>query len=194
MRDHVLEILNALGGKGIICGLSMGAALGAHVAAVAPDSVCALVMVSPVGFAGVPGLNAARLATSSPMLPVLPHLVERWMVRVVLSFVYGKLIDVTGRDVDEYWAPTQFPEFTIAMRNLLHEFTWRTPFPPLYVPSLFVSGGRDRFVSHSQIDQYCATTTPPMLHIVIKDAGHVVYDEAAPIVNEAMLEFFKSAR
>jgi len=31
---------------------------------------------------------------------------------------------------------------------------------------------------------------PELQHIVVQDAGHVVYDEAAPIVNAAMIEFF----
>lgn len=189
MRDHVIEILDAIGAPAIVCGLSMGAALGAHVAAFSPERVRGLVMVSPVGFSGVPGLNLVRLATSSPVVPALPHIVTRRSIELVLFFVNGKLRKISPRDVDEYWAPTQFPEFTIAMRNLLHEFTWRTPFPPLSVPCLFISGGRDRFVSHAAIDSYCQKI-PPMRHVVVRNAGHVVYDEAAPIVNDMLVEFF----
>src|SRR5512141_1119691 len=189
MRQHVVDILDALGAPAIVCGLSMGAALGAHVAASSPDRVRALVMVSPVGFSGVPGLNVLRFATASPVVPVLPRVTGRPAIELILSFVNGKLRKITPRDVDEYWAPTQFPEFTIAMRNLLHEFTWRTPFPPVGVPCLFISGGRDRLVSHAAIDSYCQEI-PPMRHVVIRNAGHVVYDEAAPIVNDLLVEFF----
>jgi hypothetical protein len=33
---------------------------------------------------------------------------------------------------------------------------------------------------------------PGVKHIDIRDAGHVVYDEAAPVVNDAILEFLES--
>jgi pimeloyl-ACP methyl ester carboxylesterase len=37
----------------------------------------------------------------------------------------------------------------------------------------------------------CCRTLPGMRYIEMKNAGHVVYDEAAPIVNEHLLEFFR---
>lgn len=191
MRQHVIEILDALGGSAIVGGLSMGAALGAHVAASSPERVRALVMVSPVGFSGVRGLTPIRVATPRPLTPVLPQLVDRWVVRTILHFVNGKLRSITPRDVDEYWAPSQFPEFSIAMRNLLHEFTWHAPFTPLNVPCLLVTGGHDRFVSHSAMEDYCRTM-PGIRHITVRDAGHVVCDEAAPVVNDAIIDFFAS--
>ena len=190
MRSHVEDIIEALGGKAIVCGLSMGAALGAHVAAYASHRVRALVMVSPVGFAGVRGLTPIRIATPSFMTPLLPKVAGRWTIRFLLKMVNGRLRDITERDVDEYWAPMQFPEFTAATRHLLHEFTWRAPFRPLGVPCLIITGGRDRFLSRGSVDHYCATM-PSVKHINIQDAGHVIFDEAAPVMNDAILEFLE---
>jgi pimeloyl-ACP methyl ester carboxylesterase len=190
MRAHVEEIIEALGGSAIVCGLSMGAALGAHVAAHLPERVRSLVMVSPVGFSGVRGLTPIRIATPSFFSPALPRITGRWTIQLLLEIVNGKLREITERDVDEYWAPMQFPEFVIATRHLLHEFTWHAPFEPLQIPSLVITGGHDRMVSRRSVRNYCETM-PGVKHIDIRDAGHVVYDEAAPVVNDAILEFLE---
>jgi pimeloyl-ACP methyl ester carboxylesterase len=191
MRLHLTQILEALGTPAIVCGLSMGAALSAHVAYSSPNLVRGVVMVSPVGFSGVPGLAAVRVATASPVTPLLPRIADRKVIALLLNMVNGKLRRITPRDVDEYWAPTQFPEFTLAMRHLLHKFTWRAPFPRLTVPVLLMSGTRDRLVSRESLES-CCLTMPDMRHIEVKNAGHVVYDEAAPIVNKSLIEFFRS--
>jgi pimeloyl-ACP methyl ester carboxylesterase len=191
MRLHLTQILDALGKPAIVCGLSMGAALSAHVTAASPERVRGVVMVSPVGFSGVRGLTAVRVATASPITPLLPRIADRKVIELLLNLVNGKVRAITPQDVDEYWAPTQFPEFTLAMRHLLHKFTWRAPFPKLEVPALLMSGTRDRFVSRSSLEN-CRRTLPEMRYIEIKNAGHVVYDEAPAIVNKSLLEFFRS--
>jgi pimeloyl-ACP methyl ester carboxylesterase len=189
MRLHLTQILEALGASAIVCGLSMGAALSAHVADSSPDRVRGLVMVSPVGFSGVRGLTAVRVATASAITPLLPRIADRKVIELLLNLVNGKLRQITPRDVDEFWAPTQFPEFTLAMRHLLHKFTWRAPFPALTVPALLISGTRDRFVSREALAS-CCMTLPGMRHIEVEGAGHVVYDEAAATVNRELLDFF----
>ena len=189
MRQHFTEILESLGAPAFICGLSMGAALGAQVAASSPQLVRGLVMASPVGFSGVRGLTMIRMATPRIITPFLPRIAGRWLVEDMLHIVNGRLRVITDRDVEEYWAPTQFPEFPIAMRHLLHEFTWNASFIPPPVPCLLISGSRDRFVSRASLDLYCRSM-PQMPHVQVKDAGHVIYDEAAPIVNDVILSFF----
>lgn len=124
MRQHLTEILESLGAPAFVCGLSMGAALGAHVAASSPQLVRGLVMVSPIGFSGVRGLTIVRMATPYSISPLLPRLTGRWLIEGILHTVNGRLRVINNHDVDEYWAPSQFPEFPIAMRHLLHEFTW----------------------------------------------------------------------
>jgi len=189
MRQHLTEILESLGAPAFVCGLSMGAALAAQVAASSPHLVRGVVMASPVGFFGVPGLTIVRVATPRAITPLLPRLTQRWLIEAILQMVNGRLRVITDRDVDEYWAPSQFPEFSIAMRHLLHEFTWDVPFTPPSAPCLLVSGTRDRFVLREGFEVLCRTM-PQMTHIKVKDAGHVIYDEAAPIMNDTMLSFF----
>lgn len=193
MRLHVIEILDALGAHDVVlAGLSMGAALAAHVAAAHPGRVRGVVLGSPVGFEGIPGLWAIRGVTPLPIAPLLPRIATRAVIATILRFVTGKLRRITRRDVDEYWAPTQFPEFTVAMRRLLHEFTWNAPVAASGVPGLLISGTRDPLLSRSRARSF-ARGTPGLRHIEIRGAGHVVYDEAPLAVNEAMIEFLRMA-
>ena len=189
MRLHVSEILDALDARGVVLGgLSMGAALSAHVAAIDQRRVRGVVLGSPVGFAGIPGLWAIRGVTPSPVVPILPRITSRGVFKSILRFVTGKLRKVSEHDVDEYWAPSQFPEFTIAMRRLLHEFTWNAPVREIGVPGLLISGTRDPLLLRSRARQY-AHEIHGIRHLEIRDSGHVVYDEAPAAVNEAIIEF-----
>jgi pimeloyl-ACP methyl ester carboxylesterase len=193
MCAHVVEILDALEAHEIMLGgLSMGAALAAHVAASAPQRVRGVIMVSPVGFSGVRGLRVIRALTPRSVTPLLPKVPGRRLIERMLAMVNGKLRQITEQDIDEYWAPTQFPEFSRAMRHLLHEFTWRAPFKSLDIPTLMISGTRDRLTSRSDADTF-RRTMPSLAHIAFRDAGHVVLDEAAALVNEAMTDFLRSA-
>jgi pimeloyl-ACP methyl ester carboxylesterase len=192
MLAHLGQTIDALGGKTVVlAGLSMGAALAAHYAVAQPQRVRGLVMVSPVGFSGIPGLAALRGITPAKLTSAVPRLASRSLVRMLLFGVNGKLRRITQRDIDEYWAPTQFPEFAIAMRHLLHEFSWSEPFRRLSVPSVLITGTTDRMMLSSHVEMY-RREMPELQHIVVQDAGHVVFDEAAPIVNAAMIEFFKN--
>jgi len=189
MRRHVGDILDALGANDIVlAGLSMGAAIAAHVAAAGRGRIRGLVLGSPVGFTGIPGLWAMKGVTASPVVPLLPRIATRTAIKTILHVVNGKLQQVDPRDVDEYWAPTQFPEFTIAMRQLLHEFAWKSGIPKMGAPTLLISGSRDRLLSRSRARRY-ARAIPAVRHLEIRDSGHVVYDEAPAMVNEAMIEF-----
>jgi pimeloyl-ACP methyl ester carboxylesterase len=193
MRLHLIEILDALDANDVIlAGLSMGAALAAHVAAAQPGRVRGVVLGSPVGLDGIPGLWVIRGVTPSLVAPLLPRIASRAIIATILRFVTGKLRRITRRDVDEYWAPTQFPDFTVAMRLLLHEFSWNAPFARLDVPCLLITGMRDPLLPRSKAKSY-NDATPGLRHIEIRGAGHVVYDEAPLAVNEAMIEFARIA-
>lgn len=191
MLTHVGEIARAIGDERfVVGGLSMGAALGAHLAAAQPEMIRAVILVSPVGFRGVTGLPLMKLATPLKFTAALPRLASRWTARTLLSHLFGRLRLLTNRDVDEYWAPTQFPEFVIALRHLLHRFNWNTGFPPFDAPTMLITGTRDRFTRRGARQEY-SLASPPMEWLDVKDAGHVVLDEAPEIVNSALVAFLR---
>lgn len=188
MRDHLIGILDALSipVAGFV-GHSMGASVVAHAAAAAPDRVSRLAMVAPVGFAGVPGMSLFRAVTPQAMVPLLPYMASRLLVKMMLEVVYGDIVKPTDRDVEEFHAPTQFPEFTRALRNLLHRFEWEAEFPRLAVPHMVIAGTKDHLSPPSQAPRYGEGSTA----VVIEGAGHVLLSEAPDVVNPVLAGFFR---
>jgi Predicted hydrolases or acyltransferases (alpha/beta hydrolase superfamily) len=190
MRDHVIEIIDALGaGRVRLVGHSMGGALVGHVAAAVPDRVESVVFAAPVGFAGVRGLNLLKLATSGPIAPLLPSLAARPIVKTMLGLLYGHTRPVSEKDVDEFWAPTQFPEFAHALQELLHTFDWERPFPQLSMPWMTMVGSRDRLCDPRDIGRYAGARGQGAT-IILPDVGHVLFDENPELVNGLLMSFF----
>lgn len=193
MLDHVVEIVDALGlSTFVFGGHSMGAALAARAASELPGRVTALVLLSPVGTHGLRGWRLARLLSASWLRPLYPYVVWRWVVSQLLKMAYGKHAVPTVRDVDEYWAPSQYPEFAPAMRDLLHGLDWgskrRVSFADAGVPVLLAYGTRDRLVNGTGVVED-ARRSPTVRVIPIRDAGHVIADETPDMVTDAILEF-----
>lgn len=191
MRDHLIDVLDALKlDRAGIVGHSMGAAIAVHVAAHSPERVDGVVLVAPVGFAGVPLLELFKAVTPSFAIPILPYLARPFLVRLMLGVVYGSLRGASGRDVDEFWSPTQLTGCTRALRHLLHHFFWNAPFPKLDRPWLTIVGTEDRLSDSNDIGRY-ACEGREVASIVIEKAGHVMFDEAPALVNDAIAGFFE---
>lgn len=193
MRAHLIEILDALelDCAGFV-GHSMGAALAVHVAAAVPERVSGVALMAPVGFAGVPGLGVVRALTPDALIPLIPFFARRTVVRAMLSVVYGTLRRASEQDVNEFWAPTQFPGFAVALRHLLHEFTWDAPFPDIALPLMMIAGSRDH-LSHASDAQLHSPPGRQAQFLVVNDAGHVLMSESPALVNAALADFFRAA-
>lgn len=186
MRDHLLEILDALGlEQAGIVGHSMGAAIAAHLAVMAPTRVSGLVLAAPVGFSGVRGMWLFRLLTPRFAVPILSLLATRPLIRMILSVVYGSLRRPSNQDVEEFYAPVEIPGTIMALRNLLHEFEWNAPFPRLEVPYISIYGSEDVLAPPADAPGNGAIKT-----LIIGGSGHVLFDEAPEIVNREIAEFF----
>ncbi len=192
MRDHVIEIIDAVSDDPVrLIGHSMGAAIAGHAAAAAPEKVASIVFVAPVGFSGVRGLNLFKLMTTSLVAPLLPSLARRGIVKTMLGLVYGRTRPVSEKDVDEFWAPTQFPEFSKSLRELLHKFSWSEPFPRLQMPWMTMIGERDRLSPPRDVARYAGADGSAST-VLIPEVGHVVFDENPELVNGALMAFFGS--
>lgn len=190
MRDHVIEVIDALGADRVrIVGHSMGGALAGHVAAAIPDRVESVVFAAPVGFAGVRGLKLFKFMTSAPIAPLLPSLAIRSLFKTILKLVYGRTRPISEREVDEFWAPTQFPSFARAIRELLHTFDWERPFPELSMPWMTIVGSRDLVCDPRDISRY-AGRNGNAPSAILPDVGHVIFDENPELVNGLLMSFF----
>ncbi len=188
--ECVLAAMDALGiARATLVGHSMGGPICARAAVLAPDRVVALALLAPAGFGTEWDLRILRSVTPRIVAPVLPRLLHRWMVALVLRAVYGSLYRPTERDIDEYWAPSQFHGFVRAMWDLLHCFEWSAGadrgFAGIAVPTAILDGRRDNLVIRRWVRRY-AEVLPNAVLTVIEDCGHVVPEEAPELTARAI--------
>lgn len=188
---NVLDLLDVLGiDRVAIIAQSMGGKVAMQCALEQPARVRQLQLFGPVGFGDVPPWKAL-----APIVPELPGdlpalIVPRAAVAFVQHRVYGKLGWFTERDVDEYWAPTQFPQVVRAQLRMLREFDWAAWTPEvaerLQVPTLVVFGTRDRTVRPVHAERLAALLPAGRLEWIV-DGGHVVMEEVPERINALML-------
>lgn len=165
---------------------SMAGTIAVEIAATDPGQIRRLVLVNPACFGRVRIQRLARMVSPPVVDRVLPRLVPRWLIARTHKMVYGDPSRVTRRDEDEYWAPSQFPGFTRAMRQLVHEFTW-TRAPATQMAErlramesrvLVVLGSKDTLVRDAAeyVAELRATGFRPRVD-TIAGGGHAVNEE-----------------
>jgi pimeloyl-ACP methyl ester carboxylesterase len=194
--EHLREILDALDlRRPALAGHSLGGSLIYHFAARYPDRVQCLGLLSPVGLKGVPLMGMYRAATPRLLNPLLRRVRSRSFVRFALRRVYGKRGHFTPQDVEEYFAPAQFPEYAVAMRQLLHSYDWSAAnhrkLKTLEVPAIGLWGTLDHLMPHDGIGVF-APLIPKMSVGAIADAGHVIPQETPDEVNTALVALLRS--
>lgn len=188
--ECVLAMMDAIGvSRAILVGHSMGGPICARAAVLAPDRVAALALLAPAGFGTEWELGILRAITPRAVAPLLPRLLHRWMIALVFRMVYGRLYRPTAQDVDEYWAPSQFPGFVRAMWDLLHCFEWSAGidqgFASISAPTAIMDGQRDNLVVRRWVRRY-AEVLPHATLTLIDGCGHVVPEEAPELVTQAI--------
>lgn len=190
--QSILDLLDALGiASTAAAGQSMGGKLVVQAARMAPARITRLTLFGPVGFGLVPSHQGLSPFIPTPSGEVLSFMVPRQLVEFVQHRVYGKLGWFSERDVDEYWAPTQFPEVVRAQFLMLKEFSWElwdeATLRSFDTPTHVVFGTRDRTVRPKTAEQLVAVLPHGRL-TWITDGGHVVMEEAPARINALVLE------
>lgn len=188
----LIELLDALGiACATIAGQSMGGKIVTRLALDAPERVRALSLFGPVGFGLIPPWHALSPALPLPPGELIALMIPRSLIAFVQHRVYGKLGFFTERDVDEYWAPTQFPAVVRAQMQMLKEFSWGLWDEPtlqgLTMPTHVVFGTRDRTVRPMHAERL-ARVLPVGELTWITDGGHVVMEEIPDRINAMLLE------
>jgi pimeloyl-ACP methyl ester carboxylesterase len=159
-----------------------------------------LALVNPAAFGTVRLQPLARLVSPPVVDALLDRLVPRWIVARAHRLVYGDPSRITARDVDEYWAPSQFPGYARAMRRLLHEFEWRRApaaqlaerLRGLAHRSLVVLGERDRLVRDARpYASALQAARAPLVVCEVANGGHAVNEEVPDVVIERVLRFLR---
>ena len=191
MVRHLREIVDALGlARASFVGHSMGGALVAEFALAHPERVRALVPISAVGFGDTPVAELGRRCSPAWTIPLARFGLRRSAVAAGLRMLYMARSHADPRNIDEYWAPSQFGSFVPAMRALLHRFRWTrftdAEIARLSMPCLVIRGGRDPVVRPSRPP---VPIPPAGRELTIAEAGHLPHDEAAERVNAAIIAF-----
>ncbi|MFF5500667.1 alpha/beta fold hydrolase [Streptomyces roseolus] len=204
----VIRLLDASGrGPVHLFGNSLGGAVATRVAAVRPDLVRTLTLVSPA----LPELRAQRTAWPTALLAVpgvaglFARLSRDWTaeqrVRGVLALCYGDPGLVTDEGlrhaVEEMERRLELPYFWDVMarssRGIVDAYTlggqhglWRQA-ERILAPTLLIYGGRDRLVSYRMARRAAAAFRGSRL-LSLPDAGHVAMMEYPETVAAAARE------
>lgn len=196
MADAVLAVLAACGvERYAIVAHSMAGAIALDLAGRAAGQPDGVVFVGAVGVGHVPLAWLARLLTPGFVAAALPSLLGRTIARFVAGLVFGTRGRPTERDVDEYWAPSQFNGFAVAMCACLHRANWhREPVEFLRhftLPTLVIAGGRDLIVRGVANG---GRFIPGARIVEVPEAGHLVMQECAGAVNPQIVSFLEQFR
>lgn len=189
----VLESATALGiDRFTFLGHSMGGAVGLRLVLDGERRISSLVLVNSVGLGGAPLMAPVRLFSPRFVEPLLKTFVRRATVKLILKIAYGTSARPTSEDVEQYWAPSQFPEMLRACRLLAHNFDFHAlsdaELRAIDVPVLAIGSGRDRMVLGCA-DR--ARLIPNARVLTLEDGGHLSQQECADRVNPAIVAFLR---
>ena len=194
--EHLHDILDALEiEKPALVGHSLGGSLIYHFAARYPTRVQCLGLLAPVGLKGVPLMRFYRAATPKLFSPIFGQIKPRRIVKLALWRVYGHRGHFTKRDVEEFLAPSQFPEFALAVRELLHSYDWNAadhrPMKVLDLPAVGLWGALDHLMPSDGMGVYLPLL-PRIVLAAIPGAGHIIPEETPEEVNTALLGLLRT--
>jgi pimeloyl-ACP methyl ester carboxylesterase len=195
--EHLRDILDALAlERPALAGHSLGGSLVYHFASRYPERARCIGLLSPVGLSGVMFMRLFRFLTPAGLAPLLRRINPRLVVWISLKRVYGKRGHFTQRDLAEYLAPAQFPEFALAMRALLHTYDWNAAahrqLATVNLSAVGVWGTLDHLMPSDGMELYLRLV-PRIALRAIRDAGHIITEETPDEVNEALIGLLRGA-
>ena len=194
LSDVVLAVADAMiVGRFSIIGHSLGGSLALDIASRGEPRLDRLVLINPVGLGAVVLHFPLKFLSPRLVNPLLPPLISRRLVAIILRVAFATRERPRERDIDEYWAPSQFDEFIWACRACIHRVSWgrvsATRLRSLRLPVLVITGGRDRLVRSAATR---ARLIPGAQVVVIREGGHIVLQDSAPRTNSEILRFLRA--
>jgi pimeloyl-ACP methyl ester carboxylesterase len=184
---RMVALMDVLGvERAAIAAQSLAGKVAVRLALDHPERVASLALFGPVGFGVVPPWRA--LAAILPPLPmaIAPRVVPRWVVSLVQRRVRGRLVAATSAELDQIWAPSQFPAIVRAQHRMTREFDWRLwdegDLAQVRAPVHVVFGTLDRTVRPDRAEPL-TRALPRGRFTWVRDGGHVVMEESPDEVN-----------
>jgi pimeloyl-ACP methyl ester carboxylesterase len=165
---------------------SMAGTIALELALAGDSRLGRLALVNPASFGVIPPLRLAPLMQFGFVGRLMPHLLTRGSVARAHRLVYGDPSRITSQNIDQYWAPSQFPAYSRALWRLALGFEWERQPADALAQRLrdagrqlqVILGGRDRLVRDSRryVESLVAHQAP--LHVsVVEAGGHAVNEE-----------------
>jgi pimeloyl-ACP methyl ester carboxylesterase len=193
---QLASIIATLGiDRPVLVGHSMSGRITLQYALEHPGKVRGLALLAPIG---VGSLRRSIERFAKPLLALGgwlgPLSIRRWIVGLFVNAATGRLRRPSRRDVDEYWAPSQWGKYGIAIHAILRDFDWRAlgadVIAGLDVPLVVVLGELDPLVVIEDREALTRGIAPKRV-VVVGGAGHIVTDEATDQVNAELLQLLR---
>lgn len=197
MTAFLEEVLDALELERVaLVGHSLGAGIAVRLALRQPGRVAWLAAISGVGFGRTTVIPLLARLPDPLVRGLLPLGSARALFRTVLRMVAGGPGRYDERDVDEYWAATQFPGFLLVLWRLVQRYRWDelTEGERARLREgegtrlLMVYGERDRLVRRSAGREEGSGGTHAR-EVVLDAVGHAAHEESPAVINALLLSF-----
>ena len=197
MVRHVAGVRDALGlARHALVGHSMGAVIARELLFADPARITHAALLSPAGFGRIHRREMGVLFSPRLMTQVLPLVITRAAVARSMRHTFGPNSVPSPREIEDYWAPSQFPAFVKASRHLLHLFDWSPPDPAVWrdrslPPMLVVLGAHEELLDADATEVYVATHLPRARLEIVEGGGHACQEDSPAVVNPLLVEFLR---
>jgi 2-hydroxymuconate-semialdehyde hydrolase len=186
--------------RAAIVGNSMGGAVAAAVAGLAPERTAALVLVDPGGF-GREVTWALRFASLRLVRSALNHRLTPWKVRRALRFVYADRSLIDDEEVDRIIEISQLPGARAAFLEIAHKAIGLNGLrpglglgdipPEITAPALILWGREDRIIPVSHAERAHQAVAGSEL-VIFEKCGHCPQLEVPQLFSQTVVDFLRS--
>jgi pimeloyl-ACP methyl ester carboxylesterase len=173
-----------------LIGNSIGGRIAWKFAALEPNRVDKLVLISPDGFAS-PGFDYGRKPQVPVLLNLMRYVLPKALMRMNLQPAYGDPAALTGATVTRYYDLLLAPGVRAAMIARLQQTILAEPQPFLErirAPTLLLWGEKDHMIPFSNANDYVRDLPDAVLQ-PLAGLGHVPQEEAPAISLAPVMTF-----
>jgi pimeloyl-ACP methyl ester carboxylesterase len=185
------DLMDQLGiDRASLIGNSLGGRIAWNFAALHPDRVTRLVLVSPDGFAS-PGFDYDKAPETPLLMKALPYVAPRGMLKANLAAAYGRPEALSETTLTRYRDMMLAPGVRPAILARMGQVILRNPGPTLariQAPTLLLWGEKDGMIPIANAADYLRDM-PHATLVRLPDLGHVPFEED-PVKSLAPVERF----